>query len=30
MKSESALGFLFNNYPLKSYLTVWAEKKNVM
>lgn len=29
MKSESALGFLFNNYPLKSYLTVWAEK-NVM
>lgn len=29
MKSESALGFLFNNYPLKSYLTIWT-LKNVM
>lgn len=29
MKSESALGLLFNNYPLKSYLIVWAEKKKL-
>lgn len=27
MKSESALGFLLSNYPLKIYLTIWTLKK---